>query len=468
MITTEQIKQIIATGEGYNAEFKETIPSKTSELSREICAFANTTGGILLIGVDDDNEIQGVELDNRTRSRIHQSIGEISPELTTFRVYEVDVDGKNIVVIEVDASAQRPHFYSGAAYVRSGPNTEKITSADRLRDLFQTSTRVYFDELPCPQFSVRKHLDPEMFKLFRGIAAISPGVSDDQVMDNLRLKSTDGSVKAGAVLFFGKNPEALFEQCGIHCVRFNGTDKRHIEDSKLYQGPLYLQFRLAMQWIRQYMNIKYEIETEGSGPRKEVWGIPETVFREALINALSHRDYYEQGAHITMECFDDRVEISNPGGLVSSIPPREFGKRSLSRNPLIFGLFERMRMVERIGSGIIRMRELMEEAGLSAPEFQLEGMFVVTLQRPVNIQQWLQAWESHLTDTRVRLLNLLANDPKLSTRMLSKELKISNTAVSNNIDFLKQRGLLSRVGPERTGFWKVHYIYPDDQGRRRK
>ena len=463
----EQIKQIIRTGEGYNAEFKQSVPSKTAELAREVCAFANTTGGILLIGVDDENRIIGAQLDNRTRSRIYQSIGEISPALDSYVLEEIIIDGQPIIVLEINSSKSKPHFCSGAAYVRNGPNTEKITSAERIRDLFQSSTRVYFDELPCTQFSVRKYLDPEMFKLFREMAGISPGVSDDQVMDNLRLKSTDGSVKAGAVLFFGKTPELHFGQCGIRCVRFNGTDKRHIDDSKLYQGPLYRQYRSAMQWIRQYINIKYEIESEGSGPRKEVWGIPETVFREALINALSHRDYYEQGAHITMECFDDRVEISNPGGLVSSIPPREFGKRSLSRNPLIFGLFERMRMVERIGSGIIRMRELMEEAGLSAPEFQLEGMFVVTLQRPVNIQQWLQAWESHLTDTRVRLLGLLANDPKLSTRILSKELKISNTAVSNNLDFLKQRGLLSRVGPERTGFWKVHYIYPEDQERRR-
>lgn len=112
---------------------------------------------------------------------------------------------------------------------------------------------------------------------------------------------------------------------------------------------------------------------------------------------LSHRDYYDRGNRINVELFDDRIEISNPGGLVSAIPEKEFGKKSYSRNPLIFGLLEKMRMVEHVGSGITRMRELMDEAGLPQPVFQYTGMFSVTFYRPVDFDKWIENWREDLT-----------------------------------------------------------------------
>ena len=167
-------------------------------------------------------------------------------------------------------------------------------------------------------------------------------------------------------------------------MQFEGNDKRYIADDKIMGGTLLQQYFKSMDWIKGKLNVRYDIEGAGGGPRIELWEIPETVFKEAIINALAHRDYYENGGRITVELFDDRVEIANPGGLVSAIPRSEFGRRSLTRNPLIFGLFEKIRMVEHIGSGITRMRELMNDEGLTPPEFSMDGMFSVTLRRPFN------------------------------------------------------------------------------------
>lgn len=136
-----------------------------------------------------------------------------------------------------------------------------------------------------------------------------------------------------------------------------------------------------MQWLQGKLNVRYDIEGQGAGPRKEIWEIPETAFKEVIINSLSHRDYYDKGAVIHIEVFDDRVEISNPGGLVSAIAEAEFGHRSHSRNPLIFGLFARMHLVEQIGSGIRRINQVMNEAHLPEPIFRKEGIFVVVLKR---------------------------------------------------------------------------------------
>ena len=170
----------------------------------------------------------------------------------------------------------------------------------------------------------------------------------------MKLLTADGLFKAGAVLFFGKRSHDHYEHAVVRCVSFDGIDKRYIRDDKTYVGPLYDQYRQAMQWLKQHLAVRYDIESQGSGPRRELWEIPETALKEAVINCLAHRDYYEKGAVILVELYDDRLELSNPGGLISAIRPEEFGRRSISRNPLIFGLFARMHMVEQVGSGIDR------------------------------------------------------------------------------------------------------------------
>src|SRR5690554_355696 len=225
-------------------------------------------------------------------------------------------------------------------------------------------------------------------------------------------------------------------------------------------GTLYQQFLQAMGWLKSKLDIRYDIEGVGSQPRKEIWEIPETVFKEAIINALAHRDYYDKGARITIEVFNDRVEVSNPGGLISGIPKIEFGKRSLSRNPLIFGLFERIRMVEQVGSGISRMRNLMIEADLTEPEFNTEGIFTVTLRRPFDFNKWVDRWVDNLTDNRVNIINAIHKNNKVSKRELEEIVGLSPTAIDNNLDALKDLGLIERVGGAKGGYWKINYILP--------
>lgn len=328
-----------------------SVPSKVKELSEEVCAFANAAGGVLLIGVDDSNNLKGVNIDNAKRSAIQNSISDITPALHC-TLTMVEVDGKQIGVIEVPSGVNKPYVLSGAIYVRIGPNSQKLTTAEQMRDFFQQSGKIYFDEGACNEFIAATDVDAGLLKRFKASAHITESTPDAQIFKNLRLLTEDDKFKNGAALFFGKEPEAIFEKAVVRCVAFKGLDKRYIIDDKLFGGSLYTQYTKAIQWLKEKMNVRYDIEGQGSGPRKEIWEIPETVFKEAIINSLSHRDYYDKGAVIMIEIFDDRVEISNPGGLVSAINRADFGKRSLSRNPLIFGLFARMQLVEQVGSGI--------------------------------------------------------------------------------------------------------------------
>lgn len=448
MITPDDIKLLVSSGEGYNAEFKVNVPSKVKDIAEEICAFANAAGGVLLIGINNANQIVGVEIDNTKRSAIQNSLSEITPPLSCSLAF-VEIDGKTIGVIEVPSGSNKPYVLSGAIYVRIGPNTQKLTTAEQMRDFFQQSERIYFDEVPCSDFSHASMVDAGFLQLFKTEARINAAVPDDQIFRNLKLYSGDQSFKNGAVLFFGKQPELWNEQALVRCLAFQGTDKRFIIDDQFFGGNLHNQYQQAMKWLRGKLNVRYDIEGQGSGPRKEIWEIPETVFKEVIINSLAHRDYYDKGALTLIEVFDDCVEISNPGGLVSAISETEFGKRSHSRNPLIFGLFARMHLVEQVGSGIGRIRELMKEAGLPEPIFQKAGFFTVTLERPQK-RNWNPSWKNS-----EKILTLIKENPEITISQMAEALEISKRTADRIIYHLKKANILERIGGDKQGIWRI-------------
>jgi ATP-dependent DNA helicase RecG len=449
MLTADDIKLLVASGEGYNVEFKISVPSKVKELSEEVCAFANAAGGVLLIGVNDSNEIKGVNIDNVKRSSIQNSLNEISPQLPC-AISVIAVDGKSVFAIEIPSGPKKPYVLSGAIYVRIGPNTQKLTAAEQMRDFFQQAERIYFDEAPCTDFNSETMVDNDFLPIFKAESHISLGISDEQLFKNLKLFTSDNFFKNGTVLFFGKDPESVFDKALIRCITFQGQDKRFIIDDKFFGGNLYRQFTQAIQWLRGKLNVRYDIEGQGGGPRKEIWEIPETVFKEAIINALSHRDYYDKGALIHIEVFDDRVEISNPGGLVSAIPESEFGKRSHSRNPLIFGLFARMHLVEQVGSGVGRIQNLMKEADLPEVVFQKDGIFTVILKRPL-----VKGSEKSSEKSSEKILKLLKTNRSLTTDEIAVLIGVSVRTVKRNLKLLQTDKKLRREGSDKSGLWIV-------------
>lgn len=452
MITADDIKLLVASGEGYNAEFKISVPSKVKELTEEICAFANAAGGILLIGVNDANEIKGVNIDNAKRSAIQNSLNEITPHLSCSLAL-IEVDGKTIGVIEVPSGPNKPYVLSGAIYVRIGPNTQKLTTAEQMRDFFQQAEKIYFDEVPCPLFSSATMLDNDFLPIFKNDANISSIVADEQIFRSLKLYHADKVFKNGAVLFFAKQPELLIDKAILRCIAFNGTDKRYIIDDQIFGGNLYHQYQQALQWLRGKLNIRYDIEGQGSGPRKEIWEIPQTIFKEVIINALAHRDYYDKGAVINIEVFDNRVEISNPGGLVSAIPEAEFGKRSHSRNPLIFGLFARMQLVEQVGSGIGRIQDLMKAANLPEPVFQKEGIFTVILQRTFSASE--KTTPKTTQKTAQKIIQLINENKNITSVEMAEKLEMTRGAVAKQIAKLIQQGFIERIGSRKNGYWNL-------------
>ena len=183
------------------------------------------------------------------------------------------------------------------------------------------------------------------------------------------------------VLVFAKHLKDIFRRTTVTCALFKGIDKVETLDRRDFNDDIVSSIDSAMTVLKQWIPVRYEMT--GTPQRREIPQIPYDALREAVINAVTHRDYFQKGANVMIEMFDDRIEISNPGGLVKGLPPEEFGRRSLLRNPNIANLLHEIKYIEKMGSGIPKMRRLMNEAGLQPVEFTFDTFFSVVFRRPV-------------------------------------------------------------------------------------
>lgn len=177
------------------------------------------------------------------------------------------------------------------------------------------------------------------------------------------------------------------------------------------------------------------------------------------MNAICHRDLYEEGATVMVEVYDDRVEISNPGGLLP-IVAENFGEKSMSRNPLIFGLFTRMQLVEKVGSGIPRMRRLMKEAELPEPMFNTKGFFTVTFMKRKKVYSTNDGIINDRLNDRLsirdnQVLQILIDSPGLRTKELASLVGVSIPTMSRTLKSLIDFGLIVYRGSKKTGGYYV-------------
>jgi ATP-dependent DNA helicase RecG len=188
------------------------------------------------------------------------------------------------------------------------------------------------------------------------------------------------NINNAGVMFFGKKRDYYIRQVYVTCVLFKGTNKVKIIDRKDFRDGLLQDYENAYKFLQQHLRLEYVIE--GGGPRKEIPEIPYEALKEALLNAIIHRDYFEIGARVMVEIFDDRVEISNPGELL--VDEKEFGKKAISvaRNPILFDIFHRLQLIEKVGTGIQRILSAMQSRKLNI-EFYFGRFFSITFFRPI-------------------------------------------------------------------------------------
>jgi len=176
--------------------------------------------------------------------------------------------------------------------------------------------------------------------------------------------------------------------------------------------------------VKRHTNVQYKIEKL---QRQEIPDVPDVALREAIINAVCHRDYFDKSANVLIEVFDDRVEISNPGGLPSGLKPSEFGHKSVARNPLIASLLNRINYIEKVGTGINRIKQAVAENENSSVEFAFDSRFSVVFRKIKLISN--NRLEESSEKSSEKILQLISENKYISAQELAEIIGISSRAV---------------------------------------
>ena len=374
-MTRDHLHDLIAQGESPEIEFKRS-PGKN--VGRELCAFANSGGGTLLIGVSDRGRIVGVDNHNRAKSRIQSVARSADPPIRI----DIDTVG-NILRVTVPAQSHQPYSFRGRFFRRDGASSQQMATAE-VEDLFYAAGRLHFDRTPCPAFTIERHLDDEAWARFTRRAKIPQSMDRIAALLNLSLIDARHRVTHAGAWLMARDIRTVTTSAHVSCALFLGRTKSRILDRRDFHRDVPAMIDAAAAWVLSKINVGLVIR---GMRREELPELPEEALREALANAVAHRDY-RSPANVQVHVFKDRVEIVSPGGLPTGMTEADLGTKSVPRNPLLFGMLYRMGVTEHIGSGIRRILDLCRDHGTPRPTIDVSGHWVtVTFPRADQVDE---------------------------------------------------------------------------------
>lgn len=334
-----------------------------------------------------------------------------------------------------------------------GANAQKM-NRDQIVEFLQNEGQIRFEEQVHRKFNFKRDYSPIKLKAYLNLAGITATLDDKSILINLgvaeKVKRTLKMNNAG-VLFFTESIQLLCEQATITCGVFDGTERVHVLNRKDYTMDIISNIENALHFVKQELRVKYEMT--GTARRREVYELPLDAIREAIINAVVHRDYLLYGSHTVIEIFDDRIEISNPGGLPRGLTPKEFGKKAVRRNQLIASLLHRIDFVENMGTGINKIKTLLKECGAPSPRFEFSDFFTIIFPR-INKNSQIKL-EKTSGKTSGEIIKEIENNPYISIPELATYIGLTERSIERNINKLKKDGVIERVGPAKGGYWRI-------------
>jgi ATP-dependent DNA helicase RecG len=366
------LKILVQEGEGTTLEFKESL---SASLAREMVALANTIGGKILLGVRDNGTVAGLKDSNTLRARVQDMARNCDPAVKVV----VEPVGE-VVVVHVHESDAKPVQCSEGFFWRQGAVTQKL-SRDEIRDFFRTEGAIRFDLAPCPRFRYPQDFDRAKYNAWLKLSGITGRPRTEDVLVNIEAAERAGGkllFRNAGVLFFARNVRHFFNQAYITCLLAKGTDKVHILDRKDFDDGVVADIEEALRFIERNTRLAYRIETL---QRENIPEYPMKALREAITNAVMHRDWFVEGANVFVEIYTDRIEVVSPGGLPKGMTLADLGRKSVRRNALIADLLHRIGFIEKAGTGVKRIRDEARDGGYPEPEWEANG-FVTTIFQP--------------------------------------------------------------------------------------
>jgi ATP-dependent DNA helicase RecG len=370
-----KVHRLILAGEGPGVEFKERF---TPAVDREIVAMANAGGGAILIGVADDSTLVGLE---EAPQRLEEPVmglcrTNIQPALTPV-VETVSLAEGTVAVIRVPEGKQKPYTANGICYVRSGSTTRRARP-EELRALSFEAEYTRFERTIASGFAFE---DLNLARLQDYVEQRAPGsihinglrLSDVAV--SWGLAERKGAVTlptVAGVMLFGLHPQRLSPHWGVGAVRLAGTElDAPILDRADLEGAVDQLVDEALAFVRRNMRVAATFPS-GEAKRHDLPEYPLAAVREALTNAVVHRDY-SRGGRVMLRIFEDRLEVQNPGSLPEGLTLEEVAQRggfSYPRNPILARVMRDWGRMEEVGRGLLRIRREMEALGSDPPVFE--------------------------------------------------------------------------------------------------
>jgi ATP-dependent DNA helicase RecG len=462
----DSIKTLCEKGEEKVVEFK----SSTSHLRatfETICAFLNGDGGTVLMGVRDDGRILGQDISDNTRKEIAREIKRIEPA-PLIEIEYIDLENnKAVIAIHVDAGNHAPYTYDGRPWQRDESETNRMSQHRYEQLLVKRGQLNYSWEVAIAENYTIDDLDHEEIRL-----AVQQGIAAGRVSATAEGESIAGILKSwnlfngdrlnnAAVVLFAKNTLPLYTQCHIKLGRFRGTDMLgDFIDNKEFFGNAFRLFEAANSFIMRHLPIASFFETDRV-ERIDKPALPALAVREALVNAICHRDYSNRLSSITLAIFDDRMEIWNNGKLPTDLKVENLKKKHKSEPPNknMAKVFYDRKYFDGWGTGIIKIFDLCRENDIPAPKYEeYSGGIEITFRFKDSIAVTrIEKKVEQLSTRQEEILAVIKQHGAITLKKLSDELENppSERMIRKELNALKKQGVIGLQGSARSTVWTL-------------
>ncbi len=427
-------------------------------LAETLVAFANADGGTIYVGVDEAGRPVGDLFPDDFTEALGQAEQRCRPPVVV-EWQPVESGGFFVIVVRVRRSPDIHTLEDGRVLVRTGAENRPLRG-DEVRQLATTRSAGDYEAEIVPGAS-RDDLDEEVLRHFVGKWEERQGRPLTRPLDDLLMEmgwlSTDGRPTVAGLLLFGKAPQRFIPRSGLLFIRFEGTEMRGHGGEPGYgrrvevQGPLPRIIAHTWELIQEEIRIGAVVR---SLQREEQWAYPPTAIREALVNAVAHRDYRLRGRSIEVRLFADRMEISSPGGLPGFITVENIVDEHFSRNPrIVNGLFQ-WGYIEELGLGVDLMIEEMVKAGHPPPEFRETPFSFTVLFRRAQDRPPIRFANLTMNERQAKALAFVERTGRITNRDY-QQLCPGVSAETLRLDLvdLVRKGVLLKVGAKRGTYY---------------
>ncbi len=461
----QHIESLIKHGETDCVEFKKSTMQLHAALET-LCAFLNGKGGTVLLGVSNDGKLIGQDVSDHTQQEIANGLNKLEPSAIVNVHYIILENNKSLIVMHVDKSEQAPYTYDGRAFYRN-QSTTMLMLRDRYHELLVQRGQIRSWETLVTHDYTIDDLDHEEIR-----RAVAEGIRAKRVSitaqhENLEdiLKSWNllkkGKLNNAAVVLFAKNTMPYYSQCHLKLGRFRGTEKnRDFIDNKQFFGNAFRMFEEANSFIMRHLPIASFFKSDQL-QRQDQLALPVLAIREALVNALCHRDYSHRSGTIFIAIFDDHLSIWNTGKLPADFETTDLNKKHYSDpvNKIISKVFYDRAYFDGWGTGIMEIFELCQQNNLPAPTYEeYSGGVEITFKfkEPIAYTKY-EINIDQLNTRQKEIIAILQQYGAVGLKKIISELNNppSERMIRKDLAVLKEIGLIELEGFAKTAVWKL-------------